>query len=241
MIDPSEAASIATKLNLLPSQTRHRIELLNAFGISPGDKVLELGCGQGDCTALIAHFIGPDGHVDAVDPAPLDYGSPFTLRQAQEKLKVSEVGEMITFHQAEPLQILKDVAEGEKYDAIVLCHCIWYFSNREEVSNTLKAAKGRARKLCIAEWSLSSPHLSAQPHILAALTRGTCEAHIPDSDQNIRSPLSPSTIMNLAKEAGWKVQTDVIVSPGEDLEDAKWEIGMIDGRVFVEGERDNSG
>ena len=56
------------------SQTLHRLEILESWNISAGSRVLELGCGQGDCTTVLAHAVGEDGKVVAVDPASLDYG-----------------------------------------------------------------------------------------------------------------------------------------------------------------------
>jgi len=45
----------------------------------PGSKVLELGCGQGDCTTVLATTVGGEGSVVAVDPAELDYGTFFPV------------------------------------------------------------------------------------------------------------------------------------------------------------------
>ena len=230
MIDPSETVPQSESLHL-SAQTIHRINLINFFEIQPGSRILELGCGQGNCTEILAPAVGPNGHVDAVDPAPLDYGSPETLGQAQERLKKSKIGDQITFIQAEPVEFLGE-AEGEAYDAVVLCHCLWYFDSKEAVYRTLEKAKGKAKRLLIAEWALTSSFPNAQPHILAALTRGACEAHIPDSDANIRSPFSSPAIKELAKEAGWKMVKEDIVKPGEGLEDAEWEIDMIDGEFL---------
>ena len=56
------------------SQTLHRLALLQHWNIPTGSKVLELGCGQGDCTTVLAHAVGEKGRVVAVDPAELDYG-----------------------------------------------------------------------------------------------------------------------------------------------------------------------
>jgi hypothetical protein len=62
------------------AQTLHRLALLRHFHIAPGSKVLELGCGQGDSTTVLADAVGEEGSVVAVDPADLDYGSfPQTL------------------------------------------------------------------------------------------------------------------------------------------------------------------
>lgn len=58
------------------AQTGHRFEILSKWNIPPGSSVLEIGCGQGDCTAILAYIVGPEGHVTAVDPGPIDtYGN----------------------------------------------------------------------------------------------------------------------------------------------------------------------
>ena len=77
-----DAASIArlslhdpTHFSVQNSQTIHRLALLQHWNIIPGSKVLELGCGQGDCTTVLASAVGKEGSVVAVDPAELDYGT----------------------------------------------------------------------------------------------------------------------------------------------------------------------
>jgi predicted methyltransferase len=79
-----DAASVArlslhdpTHYAIQYSQTLHRLVLMQHWNIPTGSKVLELGCGQGDCTTAIAHAVGYQGSVVAVDPAELDYGTPF--------------------------------------------------------------------------------------------------------------------------------------------------------------------
>lgn len=63
------------------SQTEHRLALLEHWNILPGSKVLELGCGQGDCTIVLAHAVGEQGKVVAVDPADLEYGESPSLSE----------------------------------------------------------------------------------------------------------------------------------------------------------------
>lgn len=41
--------------------------ILQLLGASPGDKVLDLGCGSGEVTTEIARLVGPDGIVVGVD------------------------------------------------------------------------------------------------------------------------------------------------------------------------------
>lgn len=79
-----DAASIArlslhdpAHFSIQHSQTLHRLALLRHWNISTGSKVLGLGCGQGDCTTVLAHAVGDQGMVVAVDPAGLNYGASF--------------------------------------------------------------------------------------------------------------------------------------------------------------------
>ena len=44
-------------------QTAHRLELVEFWGPQPGDKILEIGCGQGSSTVVLAHAVGPGGFV----------------------------------------------------------------------------------------------------------------------------------------------------------------------------------
>ena len=84
MSNQLDAASIAClslhepiHFNIQHSQTLHRLALLQHWDIPTGSKVLELGCGQGDCTTVLACAVGEQGMVVAVDPADLDYGESF--------------------------------------------------------------------------------------------------------------------------------------------------------------------
>ena len=219
-------------------QNNHRTNLVNTWSISPNSKILEIGCGQGDCTDVLARTVGPTGHIDAIDPAPLDYGSPETLGEAQARLSQSHIGPRITWHQATPVEFLALVEEGA-YDVAVLCHSIWYFASPAVVLDTLCALKRKARKLCIAEYALSATEARAVPHILAALARASLEAHKIISEENIRTALSPDAIRCIAKEAGWKLVGEKKIVPEEGLEDGKWETNTVVDKRFLEEVEEN--
>jgi ubiquinone/menaquinone biosynthesis C-methylase UbiE len=79
-----DAASIAQlslhdpdHFSIQHSQTLHRLALIQHWNIPTGSNVLELGCGQGDCTTVLANSVGEQGSVVAVDPAELNYGTSF--------------------------------------------------------------------------------------------------------------------------------------------------------------------
>jgi predicted methyltransferase len=81
MSTPSDAESLArislhnpANFNVQHSQTKHRLLLLQHWNVPTDSNILELGCGQGDCTTVLAHAVGEKGRIVAVDPAELDYG-----------------------------------------------------------------------------------------------------------------------------------------------------------------------
>lgn len=224
LLDLASRPAIAEKYGLLLAQTTHRIGILYQAGIKDGDRILELGCGQGDCTTVLA-ILFPKSRIDAIDPAPGDYGEPETLGQAHQRIKSYDIGERISFYQDSPIGFLGSVDEGT-YDVAVLCHCLWYFASTEEIVETFKATRGKANRLVIAEWGLRGDAKS-NAHVLAALTRACREAHNPDSDANIRTPVSPKAIKDLAAQAGWTFRVEQYMTPSEELQDAEWEVNML--------------
>ena len=61
------------------TQLKHRMSLVETFSIQKGMSVIEIGCGQGDTTVVLADAVGETGRVLAVDIASPDYGAPITL------------------------------------------------------------------------------------------------------------------------------------------------------------------
>ena len=68
------------------AQLRHRMSLVEFWAPKAGDRVLEIGCGQGDCTVVLAHAVGERGKVVATDIAPPEYGAPVSLRDTHRSL-----------------------------------------------------------------------------------------------------------------------------------------------------------
>ncbi len=54
--------------------------------IPAGARVLEIGCGQGDTTAVLADAVGSAGRVIAVDIADPSYGAPVTIGESARHL-----------------------------------------------------------------------------------------------------------------------------------------------------------
>ncbi|KAK4459916.1 putative SAM-dependent methyltransferase [Cladorrhinum samala] len=247
---PPATGHTPTTQSIELSQAVHRINLINAWGsaaIYPGSQILELGCGQGTCTAVLAEAVVPQsqdsasGHVTALDPAPSTYGAPFTLGQAQSHLLTSSsvpegVRSAITFHlEADLFSFLsREENKDAKWDTVVLAHCIWYFPSAVEVlESILLELKGRAKRVCIAEYALQASEPKAAPHVLTALARAALEAHKPNSTENIQGLVSPGGIKEVAVRTGWKVEQEAVVVPEKDLSDGYWEAGGVVSVEFV--------
>ncbi|KAH8698114.1 SAM-dependent methyltransferase [Phaeosphaeriaceae sp. PMI808] len=219
-------------------QTLHRLALLQHWNITAGSQVLELGCGQGDCTTVLAHAVGEQGSVVAVDPADLDYGAPYTLGQAQSHISQGPLGRRITWVQQPPLEYLSSLASlpagGSKvFDATVLAHCLWYFSSPSLILSTFRALRQHSKRLLLAEWSLVATHPSAQPHVLAALTQAALECRKPQSESNVRTVLGPKRLTELALAAGWQLESEARVQGGEGLLDGQWEVSACLSSTFA--------
>ncbi|KAJ1561504.1 hypothetical protein HK405_003729, partial [Cladochytrium tenue] len=213
------------------AQAEHRIKLVNFWQIAPGSRVLELGCGQGNATAVLAHAVGPDGHVDAVDPGAPDYGSPFTLAQAQAHISNGPVGPQVAWHNATPEGFLEQTTE--KWDVAVLSHCIWYFATPSVLTSILGCLRGRVDRICVAEYALHASEKAASPHVLSVLARSMLESYKPESSENIRSPLGPRAIKEIASACGWVVRDETTIIPEPGLLDGTWEVGSVKSKGFL--------
>jgi len=238
---PASVAAIyphkgAGHLQIVVGQMEQRIQLVKTWGIQPGEKIIEIGCGQGDCTVALATAVGDSGHVTAIDPASLDYGSPFTLGQAQAHLKASPVGSRITFVQAHPLDFLEDTTE--MYTTAVLAQCIWYFPSPATFSAILAALAPRVQRICLSEYALTATDPRAVPHLLAALTQASLECRKPTSESNIRTVLSPEALKAAASAVGLTLQKEKTTVPPEGMFDGRWEVSAVLAESFEQEVKD---
>ena len=199
------------------SQIQHLLNILKSwFGSLEASKtalsnrnVLEIGCGQGDMTVALAHMVlnrdNPtnistmSAKVSAIDPAPLDYGSPFTLEESQECLSRSQLGQAIEWIQREPMDFLAD--NSSCFDFIVLALSIFYLKSEDYLTTLLKSLRsliGRATKrrtkLLLAEWGMRASVPEAEAHILAVKAQSVA----PPPDGNVRTVLEPGRIKQIA-------------------------------------------
>lgn len=204
-------------------QTEMRKKVVDAWGIRPGSRILEIGCGQGDLTAVLAHACGAEGHVEAFDLAPPDYGAPVTIGDSADYLLRSPLGPRISFHLDCDLFGGETGFPEDAFDYVAFAHCSWYFNSLELLKSMLNRIRPWARQLCLSEWDLVPRESSQLAHALAVVIQGQVEAFRGDSSSNVRTPATRTGLERLLRDAGWEeLQTATIDSSG--LQDARWEI-----------------
>ena len=65
-----DLAAIQRALSQSHDLVARRTALLDALDLRPGERALELGCGGGSWTVEAARFVGPSGHIAAIDLSP---------------------------------------------------------------------------------------------------------------------------------------------------------------------------
>lgn len=150
-------------------QLRHRMALVELWGPSPGDRVLEVGCGHGDTTVALAQAVGLGGEVVAIDRAAASYGGPTTLSDAHTGIKSSHLGQRIDFRLSTDL-LSPDLAfQYGAFDLVVFSHCSWYMSPAAELQKSFERVRPWARRLGYAEWDLVPRTVRQMPHFVAIL------------------------------------------------------------------------
>lgn len=199
-------------------------------------RILELGCGQGDMTTVLADAVGPTGHITATDPAGENYGAPVTLGEATAYVKAGPLGERIDFKLDFELDTASfPTGEDAQFDAVVLAHCTWYFESTAAIAHALERVRPwvkKGGKLCLAEWDLEPSEPRAHlPHLLSVLVQGQLVAAGLQGEGNVRTPLSRAAMLRLVSEAGWsgsesgggrKASAKIVDTAG--MQDGEWEL-----------------
>jgi SAM-dependent methyltransferase len=202
-------------------QTRFRMALAQTWGIAPGASVLEIGCGQGDMTAVLADAVGTGGRVLGIDIADPSYGAPVTLGQSADHLLATDLGKRIEIRFA--TDVLAATFPEDAFDCVVLSQCSWYFASYEQLRDTLARVRPWARRLCFSEWDLRPDSVEQVPHLLAVLTQGQIEAAGSRGEGNVRTVFGREDVYRAVAEAGWTVQSSRTVEAA-GMQDADWEI-----------------
>jgi SAM-dependent methyltransferase len=204
-------------------QTRVRVRLVDEWQIAEGARVLEIGCGQGDTTAVLADAVGRRGRVVAVDRADASYGAPVSLGDSARRLAQGPLGDRIEFRFGFDALDPANAFPDDAFDAVVLAHCTWYFDSLVQLAETFRRIRPWAARLCLSEWDLEPRTADQAGHFLAVMIQAQIEAHKTRSEANVRTPYSREALRTILRATRWEVASETLVDASE-LDDARWEI-----------------
>lgn len=95
--------------------------------------------------------------------------------------------------------------------------------------STFSALKPHTKRICVAEYALSSSRPEGYPHVLAALALATLDAAGPEgqTEGNIRTLFTPPQIKAAAEQVGLQLVKEDIVAAPDGMFDGKWEVGSV--------------
>ncbi|KAH6623948.1 SAM-dependent methyltransferase [Chaetomium tenue] len=219
---------------------RQRLALVDSWGVREGERVLDIGCGQGESCLVLALKVGDSGHVTAIDPAQPDYGHPFTMREAHEHIRKSVLGPRISYLPFDAPSYLAtlDAPAGNFIDSAVMCHSLWYFQ-AEDVARSLftTLAEAKIKRIYLAEWSYQPSSDTQLPHILAAKAQALLYRYNTPSEpglqeQNVRAGVDQRIILSAAREAGYTQERHWVEHQAEDMLEGQFEVDYVLGPRF---------
>jgi SAM-dependent methyltransferase len=195
-------------------QTNHRLKLIKKWRIEPGQKILEIGSGQGDMTAVLAYTVGGNGHITAIDIAPPEYGAPSTLGECMANLKATPLGNIIDPYFS--INLLEDssILNGKFFDAVVFAHCSWYFNSISEFTKLLEIIKRHTKKILYAEWDLFIRIPEQTDHFLAVMIQGILSTFQESRMLNIQTLINKQDILRIAEKLHLIIEEDGSIDSG---------------------------
>lgn len=200
-------------------QTAHRMRIVEATPIKEGMRVLEIGCGQGDTTAVLAAKVGPTGFVKGIDIANGTYGAPITLAEATDHLLAGPLGQRMEFQLNTDLL---DLSEDELYDVAIFSHCSWYMNSVKTLETLLQKALKIAKQVIVVEWDIVDVVEQQRAHQQAAFIQALYATQ-EETDANIHTLFTRSQVEQLLTKHGAQIESSTTVD-ATALQDGQWEI-----------------
>ena len=193
----------------------HRRRLIDFWSIEKGSTVLEIGCGQGDTTAVIASMVGEHGSVVAVDIADSKYGYPVTCEASSSQLLESPIGNRIQFFYN--FNILENYTDLplKHFNYVVFSYSSWYCDSGLTFSNILERVRDYSENLAFSEWCIIPEKVEQLSHFLSVLIQNQIKLFNNKYETNISSILSPDRIRQITKTSGWSISNEDFIVPNE--------------------------
>ena len=166
--------------------------VLNRSGLTPGMRVLDIGCGTGASTIAAAHHVSPDGHALGID---ISNGFLERARNRAQAKGLKNLSFEVTDAQVEPFP-------ANDRDAAISRFGVMFFEDTVAAfANIAKALKPQA-KMTFAAWAPLADNLWFKTPFVAAARR---LGNPPKVDPNAPGPLAfqdLDRIANMLSDAG---------------------------------------
>jgi SAM-dependent methyltransferase len=186
--------------------------LVDGADLQPGERVLDVGCGNGDVTVAAAVAVAPDGSVVGVDLSP-DQVSVATVRASRADLTNVEL--RVADASSEDL--------GGPYDVLVSRFGVMFFDDPVAAFTHLHGALGADGRLAFVCWA----PLERNPWLLDPRNAAAAVLTIPDSPPDGPGPFSfaeTDHVRGVLQRAGFRdVRFEAVERPvhlGASLDDA---------------------
>ncbi|ATY60321.1 SAM-dependent methyltransferase [Cordyceps militaris] len=215
-----------------------RLATIQTWGVREGDHLVDIGCGQGESSLALATVVGDRGHVSAIDPAPLDYGDPFNMREAHDHIRQSALGPRVSFYQADAPSFLADQRPDRPLDGAVLCQSLFYFPDERQVKSLFMTLRGAGiSPVYVSEWSYAPSSETQAAHVLATTAQALYYRYKPAArigvrEQNVRAGVDQQAILRAAKAAGYRIARETLITPGQDMLEGQFEVRYVLGPLF---------
>lgn len=178
--------------------------LLTAAHLTPGERVLDVGCGTGPTTRLAAATVGPTGAVVGLDVATELLAAAARVPTAPDAAPISWVaGDATTW------------AGEDGFDAVVSRFGVMFFADPAAAFANLCRLTRPGGRLCVATWSPrpTMPFFELPVEVIRSYAdRHGLTVEISPPDTGPFSLGEPDTVRALLTGAGWR---DVQVTPHE--------------------------